>query len=310
MFDRTYTRRAMLRRSLATAGAGAIIGAAGCSSLPNPLGGGASYANWLPVPDDVSDSDHYSFSYINMNAVESNEDAFDDDSVDPSTFEGFWDPLDLDWEDTSSVITLGFGRFGFGGLVVEADYNRDDQISELEDEDYDEDSEYEGFTIMLSENEERAIALNGNAAVLTSATDSSGDTGDTDRVEAVIDAKRGNEDRYGDDSEDMSLLLDRLGGGTFVNGRTMEESDDDNPEGGRFDAMVARGSRTKVNGETAKQKWVVVYDSEDDVDTGDLEDWVDENDGGGDQFDDVSDLSYNQNGRTGIITGTVDTDEI
>lgn len=306
MFERTYTRRAMLRRSLATAGAGALVGAAGCSSIPNPLSGNAPYADWLPVPDEVSDSDHYGFTYLNLNDIESNEDELDGDSIDPSTFEEFWEPLDIDWEDASGLTILGFGGlFGFGGLVVEADFNRDDAIEDLKDEDFDDDSEHEGFTLMLDSSESQVYAVGDGAVVITASDD-----GDTDTVEAVIDAKTGSADRYADDSDDMSTLIGALGGGSFVNGRTTEEPDDDDPENGTFDAMVAMGSRDKINGDRTKRKWVVVYESSDDVDTDDLEEWVEENDGNDGQFDDLDDISYNSDGRKGVITGTTDTDDL
>jgi len=305
MFDRTYTRRAMLRRGLATAGAGALVGAAGCSSIPNPLGGNAPYADWLPVPDDVGDSDHYNFTYLNLDDLEKHEDELDDDSFDPSSYEEFWEPLDIDWEDASGLTILGFGGlFGFGGLIVEADFNRDDAIEDLEDEDFDEDSEHEGFTLMLDSTESQVYAIGDGAVAITSS-----DGGDTDTAEAIVDAKTGSEDRYGDDSDDMSTLIGALGGGSLVTGRTMEEPDDDNPENGTFDHMVAMGSRDKINGESTDRKWVVVYDDEDDVDTDDLEEWVEENDGNDGTFDDVDDVSYNKNGRKGIITGTMDTDD-
>ncbi|MDS0282494.1 hypothetical protein [Haloarcula onubensis] len=313
MFDRTYTRRTLLRRSLATAGAGALVGAAGCSSIPNPLGGGASYADWLPVPDDIGDSDHYNFTYLNLDDFESNEDEIDEESFDPASYEDFWDPLDIDWEDVSGLTILGFGgMFGFGGLVIEAEFNRDDVISDLEDEDFDEDGDHEGYTLMLDESESQVYAIGDGAAVLTPARDTDGESssGETGTAEAVIDAKTGNADRYADDSEAMSTLVDELGGGTLVSGRTMEEPEDASPENGTFDAMVAQGQQAKINGETTDVKYVVVYESSDDVDTGDLEDWVDENDGSDEQFDDVDDISYNQNGRTGVISGTINTDDL
>jgi len=260
----------------------------------------------LPVPDDVGDSDHYNFTYLNMDDFEKHEDKLDDDSTDPSSYEDFWDPLDIDWEDTTGLTILGFGGlFGFGGFIIEAEYNRDEIISSLEDDDFEEDSEHQGYAIMLGPNDSQVYAVGNNAVVLAATSD-----GDTDNAEAIIDAKAGEADRYGDDSDDMNELIGALGGGTFVNGRTMEEPEDDNPENGTFDAMVAMGSQAKINGDQTKRKWVVVYEEESDVDTGDLEDWVDENDGSDEQFDDVDDISYNKNGRKGIITGTIDTDDL
>lgn len=313
MFERTYTRRAMLRRSLATAGAGALVGAAGCSSIPNPLGGGTPYANWLPVPDDIGESDHYNFTYLSLDDIESNEDELNEESIDPSTYEDFWEPLDINWEDASGLTILGFGgMFGFGGFIVEAEFNREEIISDLEDEDFDEDSEHEGYTLMLNDSESQVYAVGDNAVVLTSARDTDGErsSGETGTAEAIIDAKTGQEDRYGDDSDDMSTLIGELGGGTLVTGNTMEEPDDAEPANGSFDAMVARGQQAKINGESTDMKYVVVYESSDDVDTDDLEEWVDENDGSDEQFDDVDDVSYNSNGRKGIITGTIDTDDL
>ncbi|WP_276252049.1 hypothetical protein [Haloarcula rara] len=306
MTERTFTRRTMLRRSLATAGAGALVGAAGCSSIPNPLGGNTPYANWLPVPDDISDDDHYSFTYLNLDDIESNEDELDDESFDTSNFEGTWAPVDIDWEDVSGVTTIGIGGFlGLGGLIVEAEFDRDDAISDLEDEDFEEDSEHEGYTLMLGPEESQAYAVGDGA--LVSAPASEGDTG---TVEAIVDAKTGNGDRYGDENDDMGELIDALGGGTIIDGRTMDEPDEAEPAEGTFDAMVASGQRAKINGESTDLKHVVVYESEDDVDTDDLEEWVTENDGDDGQFENLEDISYDSNGRKGIITGTGDTDEL
>jgi hypothetical protein len=74
--------------------------------------------------------------------------------------------------------------------------------------------------------------------------------------------------------------------------------------------MVADGSTTTIDGETADRTWVVIYESADDVDLDDLADWVDENDGDGGTFDDVDDIGYSRNGRAGIVTGTSDTDDL
>jgi len=298
MFDGTYTRRTMLRRSLGAVGAGAAAGIAGCSSL-NPFGGGAGvYADWLPEPDDIGDSDHYRFTYLDTEALEANEDELPD-NFDIDSFEDSWNPVDVDWEDTSMVL------FFNAITVIEADFTREDVADDLEDADYDDDTDHQGHTIYLGPNELRAYAVGDSTIVLRTAAYGSDPV---DSVEAVLDANNGEEDRYGDDSEDMAALTGELGGGAIVSGRTMEEIDNDNPDAGRFDHMVAAGSTTTINGETADRKWVIVYEEQDDVDTGDLEDWVDANDDG--EFEAVDDISYNQNGRKGVVTGTIDTDDL
>jgi len=314
MSDREYSRRTILRRSAATAGAAGLVSTAGCSSIPNPFGGGAPYTSWLPAPDELGDADHYRFNYINMGQVESNEDEFDDESFDLGQFEELWTPLDFDWEDVSHFTTFG-GFFGLGGgYAIEADYNLGDATSTLEDEDFEEDSEYNGYTIMLTGNGQQAYAVDGSAVIITSATEESDSGtpsgGNTDRVETIIDAKKGNTDRYGDASDDMSTLTGALGGGTIVSGGTMEEPEEESVENGQFENMVAEGQRVKVNGDTANAKYVIVYESSDDVDTGDLEEWVGESDGNDGQFEDLDDPSYSSNGRKGVITGTVNTDDL
>jgi len=299
MSGREYTRRALLRRGTAAVSAGAIASTAGCFGL-NPLGGGGgAYANWLPVPDDIGDSDHYQFTYLDTEVVESNEDNFDEDSFDIDSIESFWDPLGFDWEDTSMILLAS------QAVVVEASFDREDAVSDLEDDDYEEDGDHEGFTLFLGPTESRAFGVGDNAVVVTGGY---GVDDPLDPIEATIDAKTGNADRYGDENEDMSALLSELGG-ALDSGGTMEESDSDTPENGLFENMVASGDTATVNGETADRKWVIVYEEQDDVDTDDLEDWVDANSDEG-EFADVDDISYNQNGRKGIVTGTVDTDEL
>ena len=300
MSDGEYTRRTVLRRGTAAVSAGALASIAGCGGS-NPLGGGGgAYANWLPVPDEIGDSDHYSFTYLDMETIESNEDNLDEDSFGLDTIESFWDPLGFDWEDTSTLLIVS------QVTIIEAEFSREDAVSDLEDEDFEEDTDHEGYTIFLGPSESRAFAVGDNTALIGGGY---GIEDPVDQLEVVIDAQNGNEDRYGDENEDMSALLGELGG-TLDSGSTLEESDNDNPESGAFENMVAQGRTATINGETSDREWVIVYDEQDDVDTGDLEDWVDANDSDDGEFDGVDDISYNQNGRKGIITGTIDTDDL
>ena len=97
MFEPTHTRRAMLRRTLAATAAGALLGTAGCAGL-NPLsGGGGAYADWLPVPDDIGDSDHYQFAAVDTETLAANE-AELGDGFTISPLEESWNPADIDWE--------------------------------------------------------------------------------------------------------------------------------------------------------------------------------------------------------------------
>ena len=57
--------------------------------------------------------------------------------------------------------------------------------------------------------------------------------------------------------------------------------------------MVACGHKLQIRGAMSGLTWLVVYESEDDVSTDDLEAWVEANDG-----------------RVGFITGTADTEKV
>lgn len=296
------TRRRMMRNATAAVGAATLAGSAGClGSLPFVGGGAGAYKKWLPDPGELnSESDHYRFSYIDMSTIVDNEDEFDEGTIeDIEGVEDIWSPVSVDWDETSDLI------FFQAAYVVQGDFSKDDVVSDLEDEDWDDDTDHEGFTIMLDEGEDRGMAVSDGTIVITSAFQ--GDP--VDQAETIIDTSNGDEDRYVDEEEDMKALVNALGGGTVVRGGTMEEVDEGQAESGRFDHQVAQGRTMRVNGETSKVRYVVVYEEKDDVDTGDLEDWVEENEDTDQEFDDVEDVSYKQNGRTGIIEGTMDTDE-
>jgi hypothetical protein len=125
-------------------------------------------------------------------------------------------------------------------------------------------------------------------------------------IGTIIGTQSGDTALYADEVDAASTLFSALGSGDFAAGRTMEAVDDDVPERGRFDNMVARGSAVKVNGETSNVKSVVVYEEADDFDEDDIEDWTDE----ADQWDDVDDINISQSGNVATITGKIDTDDL
>lgn len=298
MGEGQLTRREMMRQGGAAVGAASLLGTAGClDSIP--FIGGAKYKSWLPAPDVLGDGDHYSFQYINLKQVANNEDEFSDETVDGfSNIEQLWSPIDLDWDEANWVLAFQ------GSYVVNAGYDQDSVAGDLEDEDFSDDTDHEGYTIYLGPNERRAFAIDGSNIVLVGGEDP------VDNAEAVIDTDNGNEDRYVDESDDMNTLVGALGSGTTVSGRTMEEPSEENVESGRFENMVAGGQSTSVNGSTSNGKYVVVYEDSSDVDTGDLEDWVEASQDNDGQFADWEDLNYNSNGRKGVIKASIDTDEL
>lgn len=298
MSNLSGTRRDVLRRGAAAIGAATIVSNAGCMGILG--GGGGSYSQWLPEPGTLEDEDHYGVSVLNLKSLSNQEDEFDDESVNFEQFEERWAPADVDWEDVSMLLTW------FQGVrVIEADYNKEDVIEDFEDDDYDDEAEYEGFTLMLSPNERRMAAVDGSAIVL-----SQGLEDPEDALEDIIDTKNGDEDRYGDDSDDFSEMTDELGNGDLVNVMMQEPADDTNVERGVFENHVGTGRVNNVNGDETDGTWVLVFEDEDDVDVGDVEDWVEASQDSGGEFENWEDVEVNASGRSVVVEGTIDTDEI
>jgi len=294
-----YTRRTLLRRSAATVGAATVVGTAGClDRIPNPLGG-SSYTAWLPEPDAL-EVDTYSFGRYDNEDWVATEDEFSDD-YDESGIENQWEPISLSLDDISE--SLYFRSI----QVHQAEFDRAELVEDLEDEDYDEEDDIEGYALYLNDDGSRAFALN-DATFLFTAEYYDYDQSPEDALTAVIEARAGTEDRYVDERDAFATLTDALKTTSAVDGETFEDGEDD-PANGSFDEMVAKGSTGTFDGETTQMEWVVVYESEDDVDLDDLEEWVDENDTDDERFDDVDDIEYSQSGRVGRITGTMDTDD-
>jgi len=296
------TRRAVLARSLAAAGA--AVGTAGCSSLFGSGGGDTDvFTQWLPAPAAVANTDHYRFDYYDLSTLSANRDSL---GGEPTVFERAWQPVGLGWADATGVVTVGPVD------VVTADFDRDGAASDLQEAGYDRAGEYKGFARYRNSETGTVFAV-GDGTLLVSAVDryAPGSVAPSARIETVVDARTGDVDRYAESSEGMGTLVEELGAGTLVDGTTMDETDGSGS--GRFENLVAEGARSVLDGGTVEEKWVYVYDRPRDVDTAALEAYVQANDnssGGVDApFVAVEDISYTREGRKGIITGTRDASE-
>lgn len=295
------TRRDVLRTGAAAGGLAALGGLAGCSSIPLIGGGAGGYAQWLYAPGAIGDGDHYAFSYQNDQAIRNNEDEFDESYFDrqESTEDSFpLNDMGVDYDEVNNRLSLGTGG------VVNGQFQQSDVVDELDDEDYDdEDEDYSGYAI-YQKNDSRAVGVRNNQAVYVQAG-FGGDVDVVDAVETIIDTKTGDEDRYQNESEDMNTVLNQVGSGDIVFGFTREEVDDTNTDRGQFEGQVGTGVQANFNGDTTNVKYAIVHADSDEVDMDEIEDWVDDSD----TFDDVDNVSTNQNGRTAVITGQIDTDD-
>ncbi|WP_136716117.1 hypothetical protein [Halorientalis salina] len=292
--EKDVSRRQTLRLGAAAAGLGAVGSLSGCSQIKSavPFIGGASYKQWLPAPDELGDSDHYYFSYTNYKQIRNNEDNFDEEAFENYEAEAETDLLDLDIDDIDEVVSLGFGS----ASVLIGSFNKEDVTDELEDNDFDDEDDQGNFTIYEPENGSGAVAVKGGTAVYAD---------DSDAVETIIDTKNGDEDRYVGENEEFKELVNKIGNGTRVSGRTQEEVDETDEDYGQFEGAVASGGTDTVNGETTKIKSVTLFDDADDVPQDEFEDYIDDSD----YWDELDNVSVSKNGRAVVVTGQMDTDE-
>ncbi|WP_262179064.1 hypothetical protein [Haloarcula laminariae] len=300
----TLTRRAMLRRSVAAAGAAAA--SAGCSALLGSDGGDTDvFTKWLPAPSAVDEVAHYSFDYYDLGALAAQ---LENLGGEPTVFERTWEPVDMRWDEATAVVTAGPVD------VVTAEFDRDAAVSDLQGAGYDRAGEYKGYARYRNADAGRVVAVT-DGTLLVSAVDRYGteSVDPTSRIEAVVDAATGDVDRYAEANEDMATLVAELGAATLVGGRTMDEPESAAARSGRFENLVAEGARSVVDGATVEEKWVYLYDRPRDVDTAALEAYVEANDnsseGVGARFAAVEGVDYAKEGRKGIITGTRDAGE-
>lgn len=294
----------MLRDGTAALGTATLVGAAGCLGwLPFTGGGAGTHWKWLPGPGAlVSDADHYDAAHIDMKDVAEHEDEFDSNALDYFTgLESNWSPARFDWDDTTGILIVETNT------VVMGDFAKGEVVGDLEAEGWDEEREHGGFAIMADSTDERIRAVSDGT--LVSVPSVVPDPVDT--AEAFIDAANGDAAGYVDESDDMRALTEALGTGTTVHCGTVTHVDEGRPEEGRFADMVGRGFKRTVTGSTTDVTWVVLFEERDDVDTNALEEWVTSNDGTDQRFGRFSDdVSYEQEGRAGIIETTMDTDDI
>jgi len=308
------TRRDLLRKGGQLTAAGVVVSTAGClRQIPviGPMIAGPRLPpkKWVGAPGVVSDGDHESFNHVNYEEILNNESELDSDTAESLTeMEGSaWEAAGLSTED--AVVGLDWG----GVSIVQGNLNKNDAISALEGEDFSEETTKNDFTILTgdddSEYPRRGAGVTGNRIIEGYGTDDK----DPDEVVATaIDVGNGNADRYADENEDFQTLLNKTGIGTITVGSTGEEVEETTAEAGQFEGNVASGARYDINGEDTAFKAVYIFDTSDDVNTGDIEDYVSELESAEDGIlsQTRGEVTVNQDGRAGIIEATIPTNEL
>jgi hypothetical protein len=302
------TTRVSRRRALkygCLAGTTAIVGCVGRVPLGNAgVGRRGAYTDWLYEPGTVGDLVHYQFYRLEPTTLDEHEDEFEDELFSNlESWEERYRHTGIDFDEMESLLTFGFNT------VLTGRYDTEDVREELEENDFDDEDEHEGYTLYVRETDGKAVAV-GDGAVVDTPARAATMVDAEDTLETLIDTKVGDEDRYVDESDDFDALTSALGTGAVTAGRTHEERDGTNVRTGTFDHAVATGLSVGVNRDVSSLRVVVVFAERDDVDPDDVEDWIDEAEGTDQFFDEVEDLSVGRQGRAVVVDGAIDTDEL
>ena len=310
------TRRQFLAAG-AVAGAGAL---AGCERIPF-IGGGdggvGQLTEWVPSTGSVDQSrERISFSANSPTQIHGNR-----TNLHPSTFRGYQSSYrtGVQWKSLSLELSVD------GGTVYRGSYSADDVTSELTTatgrgdtgkySQTDSEGDYEIYipsSANGAESARDAYAVSGTAIVRAQPTGSQFDDSFSSAVanaKAIIGVGENGDGRAVDDSDSFSTLANNLSG-TIARGGTRRKavsSDAASIPQGNFAGLVAAGRSLSINGGNTDVTEAFVFGSQSDVSTSDLEEYVEKNDTGGGRWEYARNVSVNQNGTAGIITGTLDT---
>lgn len=317
-----------------TAALGAVGGLSGCSAIQDliPGGGGiGAYTKWTYAPDTFeSDQESLSINATSYKSILSNSGKIDQDWRENIVTRSYPD-LGINAEDIALELGLPQGR------VITGSFDTDGVKTELTaskastpensfgnnftgSTEYESDGEYNGWELFVQSEPDtspNAYAIgNGNILEARRAPNRSNDASEVEATgvaEGIIDTGTNGDDRYVDNNDTFKSLTDKLDNGVSLNANMLQHeigSDDganENIPAGAFEGVVATGQSTAINGGTTKKKWVFVYDSEGDVDQGDVDEWIEANNTGEGSLSRYNDLSSSTDGNVATVTGTIPT---
>ena len=229
------SRRNVLRTGAGLASAGLLSSLAGCGGVPfvgggGLGGGGAFYRNWLVAPDSIGNGDHYAFAGIRPSDMDGNSELSDTDAFDliKDSIEGdaVLGPTGIDFESINALTSLANGIY-----VAEGSFTVEDIVEELEDNDYEEESELDsGERVFL--NGGAGVAFAVSSGTIVSARAQSGSGSGPEPPERP------------DSGDDVQQDVRNIGYGETVTGRL----DDSDPSGrrGNYEPITFQGSAGDV----------------------------------------------------------------
>lgn len=306
------------RRLLKVAITGSVAAMAGClgddggsddaDPTPTPTetddglaDGEQLFFNWTPAPIDAETSEYHWFIFIDLEQINAVADLTPEEPIEG--YEDFTLPVGEGTVNQHLRITPIVQDPEYSSIepinIFDAEFDRDELTSSIEnheDAEWDDQLEYEGFTIFTTEGEEEGggVDFAVGDSIFLFVLQTIPDEG-TQITETLIDSAAGRAERIQAVSEDINRLYERLEGSTFVE-FTYGRQDDDPTEG-----FVHAYTLTET---TAERSFILLYESADGI----QEDTVDEIQTGleNDGFEDVS---RSTDGDLVTVSGSVPIEE-
>ena len=327
------TRRKLLRVGAGTAALGAVGSLSGCSAIQDLLPGGGgdlgAYSDWVYEPDAFeSDAEGLNGSVVSYESILSNEENLNDFTR--LSIRGTeYLTLGIDPEDVAMEVNLPDGRVISGSFDTEAVKTEltasqpstptpgaENSGGSVGSTVYESDGTYnDNYEIYIQEEPEDspdAIAVGDGTIVEGQRVGNFSNDSDpedaADVVEGIIDTGSNGDDRLVDSDDTFSTLVDTLNSGVGVNFELLanpvgsDNGGNENIPTADFDGLVASGRADSINGDTTEKQWVYVYDSDGDVDEGDVNEWIEANNSGDGSLANHDNISVNTDGNTATVT--------
>lgn len=342
-------RREFLRRGGLVAALAGATGLAGCTGEIRDVvdgGGGSSgdYQQWLYDPTTVlEDADYQGFTTMNVADVHEHEDDLPEDVFD--SLEDANDELTdygVDLESLGDVTGMGYGypntgegqAIVGGSMVASGEFDVDaiaDGIEEAnesvpEDRRLEEDGELDGHTLYTTAYEyepydgeaiTQSAALAVSSETVVMAGMQSNDATARGAAEAMLNAGSDGAGAWTNANGDAKAVLDELGDPTTASGFVWDQDLSDLVRGSVDDSvtdvlsdLVAAGQGSQLQGETVESRYVLVYEEADDASKEAVEAFVEYARDENEAFERFEDPTYEQNGRTVVVTVTAETEAL
>lgn len=283
-------------------------------------------SDWVYEPDEFQpDADRLSVRVRSYSEFLSNQGSLQEDTY-LQAAEHTWPELGIDPEDVDMDVELPDGEvltgsFDAGAVKEELRSSGGDEsdTNEFESDGTYADT-YELFVRADQDYPSVAYAIGDGTIIRGNRVPNYGNDSDAvsaeDVVTGILDIGTG--DDYGliDTNSDFNKLVDAFDTDVSLSFGLLEAEvgSDDGPEEnideGRFEGVVFEGISLAIDGATTTVQYVFVYRSEEQVDEGDIDDWVKANDTGDGEFADLDEISVSIDGATATVTGTLPTNEL